>query len=45
LWILFLTAALAAILQKGAIEPEEAYLEQKFGEKYRRYKARVRRWI
>jgi protein-S-isoprenylcysteine O-methyltransferase Ste14 len=44
-WIFLLSAALAAILQKGVIEPEEAYLEKKFGEKYRRYKARVRRWI
>ncbi|MGH6796026.1 MAG: methyltransferase family protein, partial [Methylocella sp.] len=26
LWILLLSAALAAILQKGGIEPEEAYL-------------------
>jgi protein-S-isoprenylcysteine O-methyltransferase Ste14 len=32
-------------LQKGVIEPEEAYLEQKFSEKYMRYKAKVRRWI
>ena len=45
LWIFLLSAVLAATLQKGVIEPEEAYLEQKFGEKYRRYKARVRRWI
>lgn len=45
LWILLLSAALAAILQKGVIEPEEAYLEQKFGDKYLRYKAKVRRWI
>ncbi|MGH6794078.1 MAG: methyltransferase family protein, partial [Methylocella sp.] len=45
LWILLLSAGLAAVLQKGAIEPEEAYLEQKFGEKYLRYKAKVRRWI
>jgi len=45
LWILLLSAGLAATLQKGVIEPEEAYLEQKFGDKYMRYKARVRRWI
>jgi protein-S-isoprenylcysteine O-methyltransferase Ste14 len=45
LWIFLLSAALAAILQKGVIEPEEAYLEQKFGDKYLRYKAKVRRWI
>jgi len=27
------------------IETEEAYLERKFGDKYLRYKAKVRRWI
>jgi protein-S-isoprenylcysteine O-methyltransferase Ste14 len=45
LWILLLSALLAVLLQKGAIEPEEVYLEKKFGERYLRYKARVRRWI
>ncbi|MCI0598217.1 MAG: isoprenylcysteine carboxylmethyltransferase family protein [Beijerinckiaceae bacterium] len=45
LWILFLTPVLVVVLQKGVIEPEEAYLEQKFGDKYLRYKAKVRRWI
>jgi protein-S-isoprenylcysteine O-methyltransferase Ste14 len=45
LWIFLLSAGLAATLQKGVIEPEEAYLERKFGAKYLRYKAKVRRWI
>jgi protein-S-isoprenylcysteine O-methyltransferase Ste14 len=45
LWILILVLPFAIILQKGVIEPEEAYLEQKFGDKYFRYKAKVRRWI
>ena len=45
LWILLFAIPLAVILQKGVIEPEEHYLEQKFGEKYLRYKAMVRRWI
>ncbi|MGC2224255.1 MAG: isoprenylcysteine carboxylmethyltransferase family protein [Methylocella sp.] len=44
-WIFLLSAGLAAALQKGVVEPEETYLEQKFGEKYLRYKAKVRRWI
>lgn len=45
LWLLALTAPLAAILQKGVIEAEESYLEQKFGQTYLRYKASVRRWL
>jgi protein-S-isoprenylcysteine O-methyltransferase Ste14 len=41
-----ITAILAAlVVQKLAIEPEEAYLEEKFGDDYRAYKRRVRRWI
>jgi protein-S-isoprenylcysteine O-methyltransferase Ste14 len=43
--ILILVLPFAIILQKGVIKPEEAYLEQKFGDKYLRYKAKVRRWI
>jgi protein-S-isoprenylcysteine O-methyltransferase Ste14 len=45
LWLLLLAPLLIVILEKGVIEPEERYLEQAFGEKYLRYKARVRRWI
>jgi protein-S-isoprenylcysteine O-methyltransferase Ste14 len=41
-----ITAVLAALaVQKLAIEPEEAYLEEKFGDDYRAYKRRVRRWL
>jgi protein-S-isoprenylcysteine O-methyltransferase Ste14 len=45
LWILILGLPFAIVLQKGVIDREEAYLEQKFGDKYLRYKAKVRRWI
>lgn len=45
LWFFGLAVILAVILQIGVIEPEEAYLEQKFGSKYIEYKSRVRRWI
>lgn len=44
-WILLLTPICAWLLQKYAIEPEEAYLESKFGDAYLAYKRRVRRWI
>ena len=40
LWLLIAAALLAAILQKGVIEPEEAYLERNFGEDYLRTKPR-----
>jgi protein-S-isoprenylcysteine O-methyltransferase Ste14 len=45
LWLLVLALQLAFVLQKAVIEPEEAYLEQKFGKAYLSYKAKVRRWI
>jgi protein-S-isoprenylcysteine O-methyltransferase Ste14 len=45
LWFLALCAPLAIVLKQGVIEPEENYLEQKFGERYLRYKANVRRWL
>lgn len=45
LWLLVIVPVLAAILQKGVIEPEETYLERRFGEDYLRYKAKVRRWL
>lgn len=44
-WILLLTPVCAWLLQRLAIVPEERYLENKFGETYRAYRCRVRRWI
>ncbi len=44
-WILVLTPICGWVLQKFAIEPEEAYLESKFGDAYLAYKRRVRRWL
>lgn len=44
-WILLLTPLCAWLLQRFAILPEEAYLEAKFGDAYRDYKRRVRRWL
>lgn len=45
LWALVLLPAVIVILQRLAISKEEAYLERKFGDEYRAYRARVRRWI
>jgi len=44
-WILLLTPLCAWLLQRFAILPEEAYLEARFGDAYRDYKRRVRRWL
>lgn len=45
LWALLLLLPLVIVVQKGAIESEELYLERKFGDEYLRYKASVRRWV
>jgi protein-S-isoprenylcysteine O-methyltransferase Ste14 len=44
-WLVLLVPVLAFGLFKLAIEREEAFLERRFGDGYRRYKARVRRWL
>lgn len=44
-WILVLVPLCAWSLNRFAIAPEETYLERKFGEPYRDYKRRVRRWL
>lgn len=43
--LMLLTIPLAYALTKLAIEREEAYLERRFGDEYRNYKAQVRRWL
>ena len=45
LWVLLLLIPVLAILQRGVVEPEEEYLERQFGEAYRKYQARVPRWL
>ncbi|MCC3862144.1 methyltransferase family protein [Pseudemcibacter aquimaris] len=44
-WIFIMSAPLIVFLNKAVIEKEEAYLEEKFGDEYRSYKKKVRRWI
>jgi protein-S-isoprenylcysteine O-methyltransferase Ste14 len=44
-WILILVLPLALVIRYGVVAREEAYLERLFGDSYRDYKARVRRWL
>jgi protein-S-isoprenylcysteine O-methyltransferase Ste14 len=45
LWLLMVLVPFALVIRYGVITREEAYLERKFGDVYRRYCARVRRWL
>jgi len=42
---LLLLPAVLVVIQTQVIAREERYLEDKFGEEYRSYKSRVRRWL
>ncbi|MDE2852252.1 MAG: isoprenylcysteine carboxylmethyltransferase family protein [Acidobacteriota bacterium] len=44
-WFVVLAVAVALLLRWGVILREEAYLERKFGDEYRDYAKRVRRWL
>ncbi len=45
LWAIALLPLALVVVHVTVIQREERYLEQQFGEEYRAYKARVRRWI
>jgi protein-S-isoprenylcysteine O-methyltransferase Ste14 len=45
LWIALLLVPGVAVLRFGVIAREESYLDRKFGDDYRRYKAETRRWL
>jgi len=44
-WVVLLLLPVLALIHHRVILPEEAYLEEKFGGEYARFKASVRRWI
>ena len=45
IWALLLLIPLNIIISQFVIQREEEYLERTFEEDYKRYKAKVRRWI
>ena len=44
-WALILLPVVLAIIQPRAIEPEEVFLEKRFGANYVNYAAKDRRWL
>ena len=44
-WMLVLLPVALVLAQRLSIASEERYLEQRFGESYLAYKAKVRRWV
>jgi hypothetical protein len=45
LWLPATLVPFALVIRYGVVAREEAYLERKFGDVYRHYRARVRRWL
>jgi protein-S-isoprenylcysteine O-methyltransferase Ste14 len=45
LWVVLLAAVYLVVVHYTAVLPEEAYLDEKFGDSYRQYKQRVRRYL
>ncbi len=45
LMMLLVVIPLFVILDRKIIAPEETYLTEKFGEEYKNYKVKVRRWL
>ncbi len=45
LWALAFLPVVLLVVDRRVIAPEERYLEARFGDEYRAYKQRVRRWL
>ncbi len=45
LWVLVLIVPVLVVLHYGVVRREERYLETKFGDAYREYRSRVRRYL
>ena len=45
LWPLVVLPVVLIVIRWGVVAREEAYLEREFGDEYRAYQARVRRWL
>jgi protein-S-isoprenylcysteine O-methyltransferase Ste14 len=44
-WSLLFLPMVIIVMRVAVINREEAYLARRFGDQYRQYQARVRRWI
>ena len=45
LWLTLMLVPFALVIRYGVVAREEVYLERKFGQAYRDYRKRVRRWL
>jgi len=45
LWLLLVSVPFGLVIRYGVVAREEAYLERKFGNVYRCYRSRMRRWL
>jgi protein-S-isoprenylcysteine O-methyltransferase Ste14 len=45
LWLMMILVPFALVVRYGVVAREETYLKRKFGDVYRGYSSRVRRWL